>query len=211
MTYQDDLVARLHGGIPTNSPNTGITGGLQTQGQRAPGYMPSADPTPAPMPVAAPVGREADPNYGREVGPKQNASDPRAFIQSVLSGAQYGPQGLLGAEKQFTDAGYRLQKDSGGLARGRIYDPSGRQWDVFDPAEGRTSQDNWNTNMKGKGWSVNDMGMPSAGGNAPSTGNFQSSLAGLLGGDPMTGIQAALNQYAGQGDYLQQILAQLGQ
>lgn len=202
--YQDEIAKRLGSLSPNGNP--GIAGGVaMTQGG------PASDPrwtngTWGTGPTVPGV----QPDAGAPL--KQNASDPRSFIQSTLGKYQYGPQGLLSAEKDFTDAGYRIQKDSGGLARGRIYDPSGRQWDVFDPTEGRTAQDNWNTSMRGKNWSLNDMGMPSAGGSAPSTGgNFQTGIASLLSGDPLAAIQGALGQYTGQSDYLKALLEQLGQ
>lgn len=200
--YQDEIAKRL--GSLTPNGNTGIVGGMGTEGYRV-------DKTAPAMPRI--LTDDERTQKQQTVANAATASDPRSFIQGVLGQYTYSPQSLAhGAEKQFTDAGYRLQKDSAGNFRGRVYDPTGRQWDFFDEAEGRTAQDNWNTNLRGKEWNVRDMGMPTSGGSQPSSGmNFQSGIADLLTGDPMSRIQAALGQYAGQSDFLQSLLAQLGQ
>jgi hypothetical protein len=149
----DDLdSSALREALRGRTGNTGVTG------YEAPPKVtyPEHDRPPV-GPVDAPA------SNGRSAA---DASDPRSFIANTLSGATYGLQGLESKRKDFEDAGYKLQFGDG-FTRGRVYDPTGRMWDVFDPIEGRTVEDNWSTNPRGSKWDVRDMGMPGTGGGAP--------------------------------------------
>lgn len=139
--------------------------------------------------------------------PAANPNDPAAYLRSVLSGTQYGPQGLAGLQLA---PGYRLQTDSTGAQRGRIYDPTGRQWDVFDPVEGRTAQDNWNTQLRGSQWNVRDAGMPTVGGGGPAA--FGGGMPPWMpqGGNPGMNVLNPQSMPFMGSDILQYLAMQLG-
>lgn len=228
MTYQDDMIRRLQGGIPTKTGNTGVTGGmlagaggLQSPGERFEEPAPSIQAAP---PAAPPSGvgnyLGAGFNHDRirsgELRPTgvQSYKDTFGRVSSNFDPSKGVTPELLAALNAEGLAEFYNAGGKGDRLGYRNVTDKGRQAEMLDPTfEGDfvgnlgganpSWQFDWNDSagsaaQKPRGGAIGG-GMGIGGG-----------LNSLLAGDPSSGIQAALQQYSGQGDYLKQLLAQLG-
>lgn len=129
------------------------------------------------------------------------SQDYRAIVEGLLKGQAYGPQGLANIEADLAKHGIRLQKDSGGRVRGRIFLPDGRTVDLPGAGEGN----DWWSNPTASGWGWTDRGVqgqsgpsaapppPSAGMSPmPSGGGGSADLSPYLQGDAAARIRAEL-------------------
>lgn len=76
------------------------------------------------------AGRQAQPTSTTGATPN-GSGDLEAWLRSMLTGAS-SPQALAALEPQLTQRGIRLQKDSDGNIRGRLYLPNGQTLDVVN-------------------------------------------------------------------------------
>jgi hypothetical protein len=84
--------------------------------------------------------------------------DYQSQFRDIMSQYGYGAAALGNAEEALKAAGFQMQRDSAGQARGRIRLPDGRLVDIHDTAEGITEQDNWFNNPRGSDWGWQDRG-----------------------------------------------------
>lgn len=102
-----------------------------------------------------------------QLGGGAQGGDVQGWLQSMLSGAS-SPQALAALEPQLSQRGIRLQKDSAGNVRGRLYLPDGRTVDVV--------------NQWGQPWTFIDRGHSSG----ESGGGYS---GGVVGGSPVPASQ----------------------
>lgn len=128
------------------------------QMRRGGGIQAPVDPTKTPIEVGGgPPQTWQDAAVSQTTQVREPAT--KKSLQDILGGYGYGAKSLIDAEKELGQYGYEIQKDSAGLARGRVRGADGTIYDVFDPREGRTADNNWNTNpIEGGQWTINNLG-----------------------------------------------------
>lgn len=145
----------------------------------------------------------APPDPGDLRGPSMPAprTEPRSYMD-VLGQYEYGPEGLLKAEKELSDMGVQIQKDSGGRARGRIKLANGDIVDVVAPGEGN----DWWNNRTGTGWGNLNRGQEGLDAGGWSFGGGGSAMPP----SPMLSAQGP-SPTIPEGDFFQRLMAALQQ
>ncbi len=198
MAYQDALLDQLD---PTRKQMT------------APGYQPGGTA------VDVPANGNTGANGGNTDVPVGGMKDYRQIFTDTMQPFGYGHDALAKGKDALAAQGIKSYVDSSGMSRGRVELPGGDRFDVFDPVEGRTESNNWQTNPQGSNWNWQAMGRD-AGNSAKFAENApQMDVASMLQGpspfttQPQTGqdaITAGVEQYSQPSKYLEALLAQLG-
>jgi hypothetical protein len=212
------------GGIPTTDPGSpGTAGGFWNPGSQplsGPDGQPIAYPgtSQVPTPANGNTGINGA-NWDTPQGPSAPAGgmkDYRQIFQDTMQPFGYGHDALAKGKDALAAQGIKSYVDSSGMSRGRVELPGGDRFDVFDPVEGRTESDNWQTNPQGANWGWQAMGRD-AGNSAKFAGNAppqmalpQAPLAGANLGTSQDAITAGVQQYSEPSKYLEALLAQLG-
>lgn len=124
-------------------------------------------------------------------------------LAGTLNKYQYGAAGLDQAAPELEAAGYQIQRDSGGRARGRLKAPGGDIIDVIGQGEG----DDWWNNPTASSWNINNRGQEGldAGGWSFGGGGGQIQPSDLMD-------MGALNsQNIGDDDFFRRLMASLQQ
>jgi hypothetical protein len=230
------MLAQL--GQQVQTPYAPQPGAPQPGGMAPQRSAPQAPAYSRPRPASAPVTGQAVPRVEPPAPaaptppPAAGGGDYQQQFRDIMGQYGYGASALGDAEEALKAAGFQMQRDSAGQARGRIRLPDGRLVDVHGLNEGITEQDNWFNNPRGTDWGWQDRGMhplgdagwsfdgvgygggqaPAPAAGAPGASGFADVTGALTDRSFFEELLAAARQEAGQGgDFSREaLLALLG-
>lgn len=154
--------------------------------------------------TAAPSSTAAPPATG---GAGAGGGNYRAQLQNVLNTTPYGYKGLEAAVAALP--GWEFQRDSSGMLRGRLKDPSGYMYDIGDPSEGSAGQ-NWVSGGTQGRYTIVDRGLQPQGQWSAFDGGGGSEHLSALPSLPLATPASVTNRNSYTDALLQYLAQQLG-